>query len=118
MILLFVKLCLGHLIGDWVIQTRFIAAAKDPHNKINASTTYWPYALAAHAATQAVIMGWITGLWQVGIVEFGSHFVVDMLKCFKITNLHADQAIHALFLVGYALYVAQISAEMNHMFPA
>ncbi len=65
----------------------------------------WYYWLSAHASTHGVIVYLCTGSITFLIVEFFSHWFIDLVKCDKLINLHQDQALHILTKVAFALFI-------------
>lgn len=84
-----------HLIGDYCLQTDFLARTKGQN---------W-YHLLAHCALYVVpfyvVFGWC---WQLGVV-FVSHMIVDVLKAryYKI-SYHLDQTIHYAVLSVFLIW--------------
>lgn len=102
------RIFIAAFVADWVIQSNFIGMAKNRHTNINKDVNFWPYALTAHALTQAVVIGWASQMLLLGIVEFFAHWVIDFFKCEGKTNLYQDQALHLIcclfYSIGYGLY--------------
>lgn len=89
---LFAGLCVGHAIADYPLQGEFLAKAKNRAAPIPGFP--WWQALSAHALIHAGFVGWLTGIWWIGILEFVAHFVTDDAKCRGKLTLNQDQAIH------------------------
>lgn len=92
MIYTLVKLVICHLIGDYVLQTDFIAKTK---------ATNW-YHLFVHCALYIVPFIIVFGLnWKIFFL-FAVHMIVDPLKARwnKITYVQ-DQLIHYLTMIIY-----------------
>ncbi len=89
------KLVACRLIGDYCLQTDFIAKTKDENS----------YHLFIHCFLYAIPF-WIAFGWGRGLgALFFSHFVVDALKAryHKISYL-LDQTIHYAVLAAYLLW--------------
>ena len=91
-ILIYIVFC--HLIGDYVLQSDFIASTKGKN---------W-YHLFVHCALYCVPFLLVFGLsWQLAII-FISHLIIDPLKARynKITYIQ-DQTLHYLFGLVYLI---------------
>lgn len=108
--LIILLMVVGHCIGDYVLQTDFLAKAK--------SQKFWedtkdkdgwiPVLLAHSAIWTACIMSpllihvWPTIGWPFLIcfvVNIHIHFFVDWLKCVGKTNMLIDQGIHLVQII-------------------
>jgi hypothetical protein len=87
-----VLLIVCHLLGDYVLQTDYIAKTKGDNL----------YHLIVHCVLYCLPFLVIFGLtWQL-IPLLGFHYIVDILKArFKIIPYWLDQVIHYLTLVIY-----------------
>lgn len=56
----------------------------------------WYYWLASHAATHALFVGYITGSFWFGLLEFWLHAWIDFGKCEKYYGIHDDQILHVV----------------------
>ena len=85
-----------HLIGDYVLQSDFIATTKGSN---------W-YHLFVHCALYVVPFYIFFGLdWRIGIL-FGLHMIVDPLKAkWNKISYPQDQVIH--YVTAFALYIFQ-----------
>lgn len=86
------RLLLCHLIGDYVLQSDFIAKTKGEN---------W-YHLLVHCALYCVPFYILFGLnWQI-LVIFGSHIMIDAAKArFKKINYVQDQILHYIVACIY-----------------
>ena len=87
-------LVMCHIVGDYVLQTDFIAKTKGEN---------W-YHLVVHCLLYCVpfyfVFGWC---WQLYVV-FLAHVVVDSLKArWKVINYVTDQVLHYCTLAVYLL---------------
>ena len=88
------QLLFCHLVGDYVIQTRFVAESKGSN---------W-YHLFVHCALYCLPFYLVFGLtWQLPVI-FITHFIVDPLKArwYKI-NYVTDQVIHYATMLIYLI---------------
>ena len=85
-------LIMCHLIGDYVLQTDFIAKTKGDN---------W-YHLFVHCALYVVPFYVAFGLtWQLGLI-FCTHLIVDPLKArYNLLTYTQDQALHYLAMLWY-----------------
>lgn len=83
-----------HLLGDYVLQTRFIAESK--------GKTF--YHLFVHCLLYIVPFYIAFGfVWQLGLI-FISHVIIDPLKArYGKINYLTDQALHYLILLVYLI---------------
>jgi hypothetical protein len=110
---LFFALAIGHALGDFPLQSEFLARGKDRHAKRTYPDTppasLWAYCLTAHALTHAGLVWAITGSAVLGFIEFLLHWSIDFSKSEKWLGFHADQAAHLLCKLGYAIYLTQMA---------
>jgi len=92
-------LLVGHVVCDYPLQGDFLAKAKNHKQPI--PNFPWYQALGAHCLMHAGAVLLITGLWQLAVLEFIAHWVIDMLKCDGVTSLNQDQALHVLCKIGW-----------------
>lgn len=92
MIKLIITLIFCHLIGDYVLQTDFIAKTKG---------TNW-YHLIVHCALYCLPFSVVYGLtWQL-IFIFITHMVIDPLKArYNKINYITDQLLHYIVMLVY-----------------
>ena len=97
-------LVVGHFLGDFSLQTRWMAKYKNPKQGIDPGDlppgqrpmTVWPYCLTAHAAIMGGTVALATGSIWLGIAEFVTHWIVDFGKCVGWYGIHTDQGTHAV----------------------
>lgn len=95
MIETFFKLCIGHAVADYALQSESMRSAKGWTNQIKSGPVLvWPYALTAHAAIHAGTVWFITGVWWLALAEFICHWCIDFGKCSGWYQVHADQGMH------------------------
>ncbi len=90
---LFVVLIMGHLIGDFVLQSDRMAIEKCPGKD---KTLNWSWWLSGHASTHALLVYFVTGNIAACLSEFICHFAIDFMKCRHKFRLSTDQLLHAL----------------------
>ncbi len=100
-------LIIGHALGDFPLQSEFLARGKDRHdNRGYPDTppkTLWIYCLSAHALTHAGIVWLITGSALLGLAEFFLHWLIDFSKAERWLNFHTDQWTHMGCKLVYAI---------------
>ncbi len=93
-----------HFVADFRLQSDFMA-----RNKVQGSSSIWPWVLSAHCATHAAAVGLILSP-LLGALEFVSHAATDYLKGRGLFGnggvaFHIDQIVHILTkFVWLALY--------------
>lgn len=94
MIKTIVTLVFCHLIGDYVLQTNFLATTKGEN---------W-YHLIVHCILYTVPFCVVFGIgWQFAVL-LGTHIVIDTLKArLKKISYFQDQALHYLISLIYLL---------------
>ena len=106
------KLLISHALCDFSLQTPWMAATKNRHNKPQDNAipagqkpaTIWPYVLSAHALIHAGGAWIATGGALVAAFIFATHWWTDFSKCENWTTVHVDQAIHFALSVAAAAY--------------
>ena len=99
MLVLFLKLAVGHFLCDYPLQGDFLAAAKNHRKPIPGVP--WYQALMAHSAIQAGMVWLVTGkLWLAG-VEFVFHAGIDWAKSNGNISFNQDQVCHLLCKLAY-----------------
>src|SRR5574340_1297617 len=108
----FMILLLAHLLGDFVLQFRWIRLQKKR----------WPVRLlhsAILAALSYVLIGaW--NLWLVAVITGVTHFLIDWgkisLKTRKVWIQLVDQALHAVVIIGVSGYVVTFGTALPAWF--
>lgn len=105
--ILFIKLLLAHLLGDFFLQPTRWVLHKEAHKVAS------PY-LYAHVAVHFIltlILVWDTAFWLPALVIAGSHYVIDLAKLYVTPHFRyrsvpflADQFLHVLVLYGCAYF--------------
>jgi hypothetical protein len=98
LVLLF-ALVIGHSIADYPLQGDFLAIHKNRHVKHPAHSrdfppTLWIHCLLAHSLIHAGFVWIITGNVLFALMETVLHFIIDAVKCERLTSYHTDQFLH------------------------
>jgi len=105
--LLFTKLLLAHLIGDFLLQpNRWVV-----HKEANKAKSKYLYAhVFLHFVVTMVVL-WDLSYWKIALIITVSHYVIDLAKLyatplFKLKNIpfFVDQFLHIMVLYGCAYY--------------
>jgi len=110
--IIFVLLFL-HALGDFALQTDVMAKGKNRHIKpeyLSQGQSYkvcWVYWMLAHSLIQGGLIWFVFGNLWIGLIEVGSHFVIDVIKCENITNPHHDQLIHFVLRITYSFILVR-----------
>lgn len=95
----------GHALMDYSLQTDAMATCKCRRANLPLQQAVpWYYWLTAHAFLHGLAVGaivrWFGHDWPIAVgfalAETGAHWFIDLLKCEKVLNIHADQALHVL----------------------
>jgi hypothetical protein len=106
MILLFLKLIIGHCVADYPLQGDFLARGKN--YKTAFPGMHWTAIMSVHAALQAGSVWLLTGSPVLGGCEFVCHWLTDYAKCADRISFNTDQLVHLackLLWAGIAVYV-------------
>lgn len=89
---LIVKLILCHMVGDYVLQSDFIAKTKGEN---------W-YHMVVHCALYCVPFAVLFGItWQLAFL-FGVHILIDALKArWNVVSYQVDQICHFVAMISY-----------------
>ena len=104
--LLFTKLLLAHLIGDFLLQpNRWVI-----HKEANKAKSKYLYAhVFLHFLVTMVVL-WDLSYWKIALIITVSHYVIDLAKLyatlFKLKSIpfFIDQFLHIMILYGCAYY--------------
>jgi hypothetical protein len=95
--MLFLALVGGHALGDFGLQTLYVAMGKDRHaldDEGRQKNLHWLPILFAHAAIHGLFVGLATGYAWLGWAEIAIHFAIDDAKAAKRFGYEADQLLH------------------------
>ncbi len=113
---LFFLFIAGHMIGDFALQSEFVATNKNRHVRdlmtaeVRAKAqVIWPHLLTAHSFHHGLIVFVITGHIYLALAEVITHWITDFGKCERWFGFHADQTIHILTKL---LWTALLSTNM------
>jgi len=86
----------GHAAADFALQTRWMTAAKNHHNRLveDGGFPVWPLALGAHGLIHGAAVALATGSILLGCLETVSHALIDFMKSDGRYGFYADQALH------------------------
>lgn len=106
LVLLF-ALAIGHSLADYPLQGDFLAIHKNrhvrhPQHSRDFPPTLWIHCLLAHSLIHAGFVWVITGKMLFALTEVVLHFIIDAVKCERLTSYHTDQLLH---MACKALYV-------------
>ncbi|MGO4918979.1 DUF3307 domain-containing protein [Maribacter spongiicola] len=105
--LIFIKLVLAHLIGDFVLQpTRWVL-----HKQSNKITSKFLYVHVLLHFSLYMLFLWDLSLWKIALVVTVAHFGIDVLKLYmntlfknKSIPFFIDQLLHILVIYSCAFY--------------
>lgn len=97
-----------HFLCDYPLQGDFLAVGKGSFAKPHFGVP-WYHCMAAHCAIHGLAVGLVTGIWWFGLIEFALHFMIDVAKCVKATNIQTDQAMHIVCKLIYVLALLVMS---------
>ncbi len=105
---LFFLLVAGHAIGDFAIQTDWVAYNKSRHTKDNHELELrgkmekvWLWVLSAHSLHHGLIVFLITQRIWLGVAETVVHWITDFGKSENWYGFHVDQALHIAAKVAW-----------------
>lgn len=109
--LFFLFLC-GHALGDYALQTEWIATNKNRHFRDSLSPdaqknmqVIWPHLLTAHSLHHGLLVYLISQSIVLGVAETVVHWLIDFAKCEKWFGFHMDQALHILAKLIWVLAI-------------
>ena len=106
----FFALSIGHAMMDFPLQGEHIALGKnwrllkklqDPARP----EEIWIWCMAAHCLMHAGAVWVVTGSIFFALVEFVTHWIIDVAKCSGKTNFHQDQLMHYTCKLIYAVLI-------------
>ena len=103
-------LLIAHALCDHPLQGEYLALHKSRHysSKDPGSPSVWGHCLTMHALIQAGGVWVVTGSPVFALVEFVLHWIIDLLKAERITNIHVDQLLHLLTKIAYVIVLANM----------
>ncbi len=115
-LVLFFAFLIGHAVADYSLQSEFIALAKSRHSDLSstfrngAQPGLWIHALGAHSLVHAGAVWIISGSVILALAELILHSIIDFVKSENWISLNADQALHCLCKLVYAILLASGAA--------
>ncbi|PQA93097.1 hypothetical protein B0A69_13140 [Chryseobacterium shigense] len=111
--MIFTKLILAHLLGDFVLQPNSWVADKE-NRKLKSPHLY--VHVLIHTVLSFVFL-WNTDLWWVSLVIGATHFIIDASKLVfqNVKNKKAwffiDQLLHILVILGISFYFKEFNFD-------
>ncbi len=111
--MIFTKLILAHLLGDFVLQPNSWVADKE-RRKLKSPYLYLHVLI--HTVLSFVFL-WNTDLWWVSLVIGATHFIIDASKLIfqNVKNKKAwffiDQLLHILVILGISFYFKEFNFD-------
>lgn len=106
--ILFVKLFLAHLIGDFLLQPNTWVLHKE-ENK--AASKFLYIHIVLHLAVTMLLL-WDINYWKIGLIIMVSHYFIDLMKLYanplfenKSIPFFIDQVLHVIVLYCCAYYM-------------
>jgi hypothetical protein len=104
MLSLLCKFIIAHTFADFVFQHDRMAYGKSRHNK---SDVHWFHWLTSHSIINGAMIYILIGYWYIALLEVGLHWIIDLLKCEKITNVEYDQLLHLITKIAYVVMICR-----------
>lgn len=112
--MIFTKLILAHIIGDFILQSNSWVADKE---KKQLKSKYLYLHVLIHAVLSFIFL-WDINLWWIPVLIGITHFIIDALKLQfqkpKTRKLwfFIDQALHILVILGISVFVKEMNFEI------
>ncbi|MGG5207577.1 DUF3307 domain-containing protein [Chryseobacterium sp. MIQD13] len=109
--MIFIKLILAHLLGDFILQPNSWVADKE-RRKLKSPYLYLHVLI--HTVLSFIFL-WNTDLWWVSLLVGGTHLIIDASKLFfqtiktKKRWFFIDQMLHILVIAGISFYFKEFS---------
>ncbi len=92
-------LLVGHAVGDFGLQSDWMARYKNRHMQGQSVFSakpelIWLEVLSAHCLIHAGAVALATGSVLLGLLEFVAHWLIDFCKCEDYFGFHTDQCLH------------------------
>lgn len=95
----------GHFVCDYPLQSQYIADNKGKDK----------WVMIAHCATHAMMVGLITKMWFLGVLEFILHYMLDTTKCRGQSTLNEDQICHIICKLSYIVIIYILLLKDHHV---
>lgn len=111
--MIFIKLILAHLLGDFILQPNSWVADKE-RRKLKSPYLYLHVLI--HTVLSFIFL-WNTDLWWVALLVGGTHFIIDASKLIfqtvknKKRWFFIDQLLHILVIAGISFYYKEFGLE-------
>jgi len=111
--MIFIKLILAHLLGDFILQPNSWVADKENY-KLKSKFLYLHVLI--HTVLSLIFL-WDLKLWWVAVLVGITHFIIDTVKLTfqnvktKKRWFFIDQLLHVLVIAGVSLYFQEFSFE-------
>ncbi|SHH28023.1 Protein of unknown function [Chryseobacterium oranimense] len=111
--MIFIKLILAHLLGDFILQPNSWVADKE-RRKLKSPYLYLHVLI--HIVLSFIFL-WNIDLWWVALLVGGTHFIIDASKLIfqtvknKKRWFFIDQLLHILVIAGISFYYKEFSFE-------
>ncbi|UWX61921.1 DUF3307 domain-containing protein [Chryseobacterium oranimense] len=111
--MIFIKLILAHLLGDFILQPNSWVADKE-RRKLKSPYLYLHVLI--HTVLSFIFL-WNTDLWWAALLVGGTHFMIDSSKLIfqtvknKKRWFFIDQLLHILVIAGISFYYKEFSFE-------
>ncbi|GEJ47405.1 DUF3307 domain-containing protein [Chryseobacterium sp. ON_d1] len=109
--MIFIKLILAHLLGDFILQPNSWVADKENHTL---KSKFLYLHVLVHTVLSFIFL-WDLQLWWVAILVGITHFIIDAAKL-KLQNVKTkkmwffvDQLLHVLVIAGVSFYFREFS---------
>lgn len=109
--MIFIKLILAHLLGDFILQPNAWVADKE-HYKLKSKFLY--FHVLIHTVLSFIFL-WDLQLWWVAALVGGTHFIIDAAKL-SFQNVKTkkrwffiDQLLHVLVIAGVSFYFQEFN---------
>ncbi len=93
-----------HSLADYALQGDFMARAKNIQEPFLGIPWWFP--MGSHSLIHAGFVYMATGAWELFVVEFIGHFVIDTQKCRGEITFTQDQIAHMVMKILYVGYLA------------
>lgn len=111
--MIFIKLILAHLLGDFILQPNSWVADKENYKL---KSTFLYLHVLIHTVLSLIFL-WDLKLWWVAVLVGITHFIIDAAKLTfqnvktKKRWFFIDQLLHVLVIAGVSLYFQEFSFE-------
>lgn len=97
---LFIWLVIAHVVGDYLLQSDFMARAKN--HLTDVGRHMWMVVLPSHALIHGTLVLLVTGSYLCLLIETLTHTYIDYQKCDGKISFEKDQLYH----IGVKVFIA------------